>query len=81
MDELNQIKGNVNIMNEVVDSTKPGNLNDTIIDMYNGFKKLIPKIQEKIASCENETVMQACLIVNDDIQKSFQRVKDLKEGR
>jgi hypothetical protein len=81
MNELNQIKGNVNIMNEVVDSTEPGNLNDTIIDMYNGFKKIVPKIQEKIASVDNETVMQACLIVNDDLVRSFQRVKDLKEGR
>ena len=32
------------MINEVIDSTAPGNLNDTIIDMYRGFKKLEPKI-------------------------------------
>ena len=55
------------MVNEVIDSTEPGNLNDTIVDMYRGFKKIEPKIQQKIASVDNEDVMQACLIVNDDL--------------
>ena len=42
--ELNQVKGNINMVNEVIDSTDPGNLNDTIVDMYRGFKKIEPKI-------------------------------------
>jgi len=79
--ELNQVKGNINMMNEVIDNTEPGVINDTIIDMYRGFRKIEPKIQEKIAACDNELVMSSCLIVNDDLQKTFERIRDLKGGR
>jgi hypothetical protein len=44
MDELNLVKGNLNILNEVIDQAQPGAKNDTISDMIRGFKKLEPRI-------------------------------------
>lgn len=44
MDELNLVKGNLNILNEVIDQSNPGAKNETIVDMCRGFKKLEPRI-------------------------------------
>jgi hypothetical protein len=34
-----------------------------------------------IPEIDNEQVMQACLLVNDDLQKTFSRVRCLKQGQ
>jgi hypothetical protein len=40
-----------------------------------------PKLFGLIAQIENEDVMNACLMVNDDLQKTFKRYHALREGK
>ena len=38
------------------------------------------KLFELIQSCENEDIMAICLLVNEDMQKTFQRFKAIKNN-
>lgn len=40
-----------------------------------------PKLFGLIAQIENEDVMNACLLVNDDLQKTFKRYHAIREGK
>lgn len=68
MNDMNLVKGNINFTNEIIDSTKPGDRsNETLNDLFKTLTMMEPKLFGLIAQIENEEVMQACLMVNDDL--------------
>jgi len=78
---MNLVKGNINFTNEIIDSTKPGENSETLEDMYRAMTQLEPKLISMISQIDDETVMGMCLIVNDDLHKTFDRYRAIKEGR
>jgi hypothetical protein len=82
MNDMNLVKGNINFTNEIIDSTKPGDRsNETLNDLFKTLTMMEPKLFGLIAQIENEEVMQACLMVNDDLQKTFKRYHAVREGK
>lgn len=80
--DMNLVKGNINFTNEIIDSTKPGDRsNETLNDLFKTLTQMEPKLFGLIAQIENENVMTACLLVNDDLQKTFKRYHAIREGK
>jgi hypothetical protein len=72
--EMNLLKGNINFTNELLDSIRTKQElkeNDTVLDLLKALKEMEAKLFELIGSCENEDVMAICLLVNEDMQKTF----------
>ena len=78
---MNLVKGNINLTNEIIDSIAPGETNETLNDLFNTLTAMEPKLFTLIGQIENEEVMTVCLLVNDDLQKTFKRYHAVKEGR
>ncbi len=81
INDMNLVKGNINLTNEIIDSMKPGENNDTVTDLINTLTSMEPKLFTLIGQIENEEVMTVCLLVNDDLQKTFKRYHAVKESR
>jgi len=77
---MNLVKGNINFTNEMIDSIKPGEKNETLNDLFSTLTQLEPKLFQMIGQVENDDIMQLCLIVNDDLQKTFKRYHALNAG-
>ena len=45
------------------------------------LKDMEPKLFELVSTLENEEMMSVCILVNDDLQKTFQRFEKLKKGK
>jgi len=72
--EMNLLKGNINFTNELLDSIRTKQElkeNDTVLDLLKALKEMEAKLFELIQSCENEDIMAICLLVNEDMQKTF----------
>ena len=41
---MNLVKGNINLTNEIIDSVKPGENNDTLNDLFNTLASMEPKL-------------------------------------
>lgn len=78
---MNLVKGNINFTNEIIDQVQPGEVNETLNDLLNTLTSMEPKLFTLIGQIENEEVMTICLLVNDDLQKTFKRYHAVKEGR
>ena len=65
--DMNLVKGNINLTNEIIDSVQPGENNDTLNDLFNTLTSMEPKLFNLIGQIENEEVMSVCLLVNDDL--------------
>lgn len=78
---MNLVKGNINFTNEIIDQVSPGEKNETLNDLVNTLTSMEPKLFTLIGQIENEEVMTICLLVNDDLQKTFKRYHAVKEGR
>jgi len=68
--DMNLVKGNINFTNEMLDSMKPGpeaKKNETVNDLVKTLTDMEPKLFTLIGKVENEDMMNACLIVNDDL--------------
>ena len=79
--EMNLLKGNINFTNEIMDTcTCKADVreNETLIDLLKALKEMESKLFELIQSVEEEDIMAICLLVNEDMQKTFQRLKALK---
>ena len=79
--EMNLLKGNINFTNEIMDTcTCKADVreNETLIDPLKALKEMESKLFELIQSVEEEDIMAICLLVNEDMQKTFQRFKALK---
>lgn len=40
-----------------------------------------PKLFELVATLDNEEMLKVCLLVNDDLHKTFQRYDKLRRGK
>jgi hypothetical protein len=67
----------------MIDTTKPEDLktDHTLKDLVKTLTDMEPKLYELISTIENEVVMKACLMVNDDLHKTFDRYQKLKQGK
>lgn len=66
--DMNLVKGNINFVNEMIDSTKPGDRsNETLNELFKTLTDMEPKLFGLIGQVENEDVMNLCLLVNDDL--------------
>jgi hypothetical protein len=84
VEEMNLLKGNINFTNECLDQIKSVEAlrhNDTVTDLVKALKDMEPKLFELIQSCEDEDIMAICLLVNEDMQKTFERYKAIKKGQ
>jgi hypothetical protein len=81
--DMNLVKGNINFTNEMLDGMQPGpdcKNNETVNDLVKTLTDMEPKLFTLIAKVESEDVMNVCLLVNDDLQKTFKRWHDLQAG-
>lgn len=81
---MNLVKGNINLTNMMVDTAKPSDLqseDNPIVDLIRALKEMEPKLFELLSTLDNEEMMKVCLLVNDDLHKSFQRYEKLKKGK
>jgi len=71
---MNLLKGNINFTNELIDNCKSRDSlksNDTLIDLLKALKEMEAKLFDLIQTTENEDVLNMCLLVNEDMQKTF----------
>ena len=84
LEDMNLVKGNINLTNQMIDTSKPKDLQEAdnpINDLISTLKEMEPKMMEMITTIENDKMMNVCLIVNDDLQKTFSRYEKLKKGK
>jgi len=80
---MNLLKGNINFTNEIIDTMRSRDDlkgNDTLIDLLKALKEMEPKLFELISDTDNENILNLCLMVNEDMQKTFDRFKIIKDG-
>ena len=71
---MNLVKGNINLTNMMLDTAKPSDLgsgDNPINDLVVTLKDMEPKLFELVSTLENEEMMKVCLLVNDDLHKTF----------
>ena len=74
------VKGNINFMNEMLDNCNNKKDLEENIDLIKTLKEQEPKIVAKIGTIEDEDITNLLLLVNEDLQKTFQRFKQIKNG-
>ncbi len=84
-EDLMVVLNNVILANEMIDATEEGDDidgNEAITDVMNSIKSMEQKLQELIIiKIKNEDLMNMCLLLNDDVQKTIQRHKKARRGR
>lgn len=68
----------------MLDTAKPSDVqspDNPINDLIRALKEMEPKLFELLATLSDEEMMKVCLLVNDDLHKSFQRYEKLKKGK
>ena len=45
--------------------------NQVVLELLKAMKEMEPKLHEKIQNTEDEDVTAVCLLVNEDMQKTF----------
>ena len=73
---MNLVKGNINLTNMIIDTSKPSDLtkDDTPLnDLIKTLKEMEPKLFQLVATLEDEEMLKVCLLVNDDLHKTFGR--------
>ena len=81
---MNLFKGNINFCNEILDNTESKEdlkNNDMLVDLIKAQKEMQPKLFELIQVTENEDIMAILLLVNEDLQKTFDRYNAIKDGK
>jgi len=81
---MNLVKGNINLTNMIIDTSKPSDLtkDDTPLnDLIKTLKEMEPKLFQLVATLEDEEMLKVCLLVNDDLHKTFGRYQKLKNGK
>ena len=82
--QLNLLKGNINLTNEMLDNTNSRQElkeNSVLLDLLKTMKEMEPKIFDLIQNNDgDEDIMSCCLLVNEDMQKTFQRFKAIKNN-
>lgn len=78
VDDLNLVKGNINLTNEMIDAAAPGQEtkdNELIKELVSTLKGMEENLIKMITTVEHEVVMNMTLLINDDLHKTMQRYK------
>ena len=59
---------------------EPAEKSETLDDLARTLTQLEPKLISMIGQIDHEEVMAICLLVNDDLHKTFERIKAIKKG-
>ncbi len=81
---MNLVKGNINLTNMMLDTAKPQELSsqdNPVNDLVVALKDMETKLFELLSTLNNEEMMKICLLVNDDLHKTFQRYDRIKKGK
>ena len=85
MKTMNLLKGNINQTNEMIDKCKTKrDLKDNvqITKLLQTLEEMEPKLLEELQKdVDDEDIMTIYLQVNEDLQRTFKRYKDLKQGK
>ena len=71
---MNLVKGNINLTNMMIDTAVPADLgtqDNPINDLVVALKEMEPKLFSLLSTLENEEMLKVCLLVNDDLHKTF----------
>jgi len=71
---MNLVKGNINLTNMMIDTARPVELesaDNPINDLVRALKDMENKLFELVATLDNEEMLKVCLLVNDDLHKTF----------
>jgi hypothetical protein len=83
--EMNLMKGNINVANEMLDGLKTSaqlhKEGDVVKDLCESLRINEPKLQQQIPMIEDDEVISVCLLVLEDLQFTLQRFNDLKGGK
>jgi hypothetical protein len=80
---MNLVKGNINFTNQLLDTATKSDTqseDSPLRDLVKTLKQMEPKLFELIATLDNEDMMKVCLLVNDDLHKTFIRYDNIKKG-
>lgn len=83
LDDLNLVKGNINLTNEMIDASRPGQEtkeNELIKELVSTLKGMEENLIKLITTIENDEVMNITLLINDDLHKTFSRFKKACKG-
>lgn len=81
---MNLVKGNINLTNMMIDTATPADVADEdnpINDLVKALKEMEPKLFELLATLNDDEMMKVCLLVNDDLHKTFGRYEKLKNRK
>ena len=81
---MNLVKGNINLTNEMMDASIPRDLaqpDHPINDLLKTLREMEPKLIELVTNMEDSVMMNVCLLVNDDLHKTFARYEKLRKGK
>ena len=73
-DDLNLVKGNINLTNEMIDASAPGSEtkeNEVLKELISTLKGMEENLFKLVSSVNNEQVMNMTLLINDDLHKTI----------
>lgn len=82
VNDLRVVVNNIILTNEMIDACDPNDCheNEPLKDVVNSIRNMEEKLQSLIIKIKNDTVMNMCLLLNDDVQKTLSRYSVLRNG-
>ena len=74
--DLEVVVNNVILANEMIDAIQPGDRiedDEAMKDVIGSIKTMETKLMDLIGKVKHEDMMNFCLLLNDDVQKTIQR--------
>ena len=82
--DMNLVKGNINLTNEMMDVSLPRDLaseDNPVNDLMKTLREMEPKLIQLVSNMDDDVMLNVCLLVNDDLHKTFARYDKLKKGK
>ena len=81
--DLEVVVNNVILGNEMIDAVQPGDdvsQDEALKDVIGSIRTMETKLMDLIGKVKNEDMMNFCLLLNDDVQKTIQRYERVERG-
>ena len=82
--DLEVVVNNVILGNEMIDAVQPGDdvsQDEALKDVVGSIRTMENKLMDLIGKVKNEDMMNFCLLLNDDVQKTIQRYERVERGQ